>query len=758
MENKNQPPSTNITPLKKTDSSPLLGAGAVAGIAVGGQALKSKADSKENQHTKADKNIKKSNDKAPATTPKKSKTAVSKSKKSSSPTNSSAQTAIIDNQKTASVKSKVKKSASKAKEPPVLQKKQASKQDSSHASLAGSVLKPSSNSKPLQVAQASNRSGRCPSMPEIKSAVVFQSVKAPQIEPMNRQAHLPYNNYDLVMKKPAGVLVHLDGAGMDRNRKFAMDLFISGDDKYINKCFHTPLAGEMIRRRDSFCSFTHSHQIFKFFPLPMRSEILDREIKNLPIKLTLYPIGYKNDKKCHQEKIFKIKIIKTNFLKLGFTQIYGGKNCYASRNIRTGYDSVSYETVKAFARSREVKDNLEKMFPLTRVSSRILRSFGGNCDDTFVREWLNSYEYINQYTAGFLSDILALERARKLKKYHKLFAIVPQDYFFFHKQDDPANPEDDPLGLVIRPIWKECQRFWIFTIRKCELLGGGHNVVFIREDAINKGTVAHELAHTLGQRKEHYKLYYDEINKRHPVLCQRFRGSPLKPCEDYKIPIALEAGWNKDKKRSYWKFIGNRKSIMNAKEPQENIDDLWIDRETHQIIFKTLSEGPIIVPDGVDVPSPEYKSQAFPSPQSKKKQLSLKVIVSGFYYKKRERFVVPSQKIYKTDWLSPSLSKTKNKKIPPVTFQLQEKNKILQEVRRPVFKMEAELFYKSKAPKTLPFEFSPLMAALNLPENSKNRQLRIIVLSPKGKVIYSAPVRIKQKSQTENVAFIDKTQ
>ena len=60
--------------------------------------------------------------------------------------------------------------------------------------------------------------------------------------------------------------------------------------------------------------------------------------------------------------------------------------------------------------------------------------------------------------------------------------------------------------------------------------------------------------------------------------------------------------------------------------------------------------------------------------------------------------------------------------------------------------------------KTVPFKFSPLMAALNLPENSKNRQLRIVVLSPKGKVIYSAPVRIKQKSQTENVAFIDNIQ
>ena len=75
-----------------------------------------------------------------------------------------------------------------------------------------------------------------------------------------------------------------------------------------------------------------------------------------------------------------------------------------------------------------------------------------------------------------------------------------------------------------------------------------------------------------------------------------------------------------------------------------------------------------------------------------------------------------------------------------------------------MFKMEAELFYKNKAPKTLPFEFSPVMAVFKLPKDSPNRQLSIVVLSPKGKVMYSALVRIKQKNKTENVAFIDKTQ
>ena len=74
------------------------------------------------------------------------------------------------------------------------------------ASVTGSVSRKSelnpSETNQLMLAQANSRSGNCPvSMPRIKSAVVFQSVEAPQIEPMRAQAKFPYNNYDLVMGK-----------------------------------------------------------------------------------------------------------------------------------------------------------------------------------------------------------------------------------------------------------------------------------------------------------------------------------------------------------------------------------------------------------------------------------------------------------------------------------------------------------------------------------------------------------------------------
>ena len=128
------------------------------------------------------------------------------------------------------------------------------KQTSSTGSLTGNEIKASS-AENLQMAQADASSANCPVMPQIKSAVVFQSVEAPQIEPMSRQALLPYNDYDLVMGKPAGVLVELNAGRMDRGKEFAMDLFISDDTNYRRKCFHKALRGEMREGEEDFCFF-----------------------------------------------------------------------------------------------------------------------------------------------------------------------------------------------------------------------------------------------------------------------------------------------------------------------------------------------------------------------------------------------------------------------------------------------------------------------------------------------------------------------
>ena len=68
-------------------------------------------------------------------------------------------------------------------------------------------------------------------------------MEAPQIEPMNQKEYQydpdnpSFNSYDLVMGKSAGVLVELSGANMDRDKEFALDMFIRGDDKYRDHRF-----------------------------------------------------------------------------------------------------------------------------------------------------------------------------------------------------------------------------------------------------------------------------------------------------------------------------------------------------------------------------------------------------------------------------------------------------------------------------------------------------------------------------------------
>ena len=60
---------------------------------------------------------------------------------------------------------------------------------------------------------------------------------------------------------------------------------------------------------------------------------------------------------------------------------------------------------------------------------------------------------------------------------------------------------------------------------------------------------------------------------------------------------------------------------------------------------------------------------------------------------------------------------------------------------------------KNGSSKTAPFPASPFLVNLKLPKNYQKRKLYVYVLSPKGDVIYSAPIPNKK----ENVVLMDKT-
>ncbi|MCZ0933487.1 MAG: hypothetical protein OXJ52_10120 [Oligoflexia bacterium] len=271
-------------------------------------------------------------------------------------------------------------------------------------------------------------------------------------------------------------------------------------------------------------------------------------------------------------------------------------------------------------------------------------------------------------------------------------------------------------------------------------LGGSWNVAFIREytldpknnveDTLESGTIAHELTHTLGQGRELYEKTED---------CQTFRGSPLKPCDKYKIPMSLDAWFQGNKQ--HWGFLKNRYSIVNSKG---TIQNQWIDRETYQKALWTLSNVGSVIPKDYELFGKNivlYKRASVSS---------VKAVVSGFYNEKENAFVVSKTKLFKTKLITPSFPNTmEGQKTHTVTFQFKEKNKLIKEIKRPIFKMQIKTLYKNKPPKTEPFDYSHTMAGFIVPVDSDKRNLRIDVLSPKGDLIYSAPVpkRKKQRKQ-----------
>ena len=287
--------------------------------------------------------------------------------------------------------------------------------------------------------------------------------------------------------------------------------------------------------------------------------------------------------------------------------------------------------------------------------------------------------------------------------------------------------------MVIEPRWKEWRWIWFFGAHwfKSGFLGGSWNVSFIKDytmdinnnlvDIVNGGTVAHELAHTLGQGRELY-----ESNE----ICQQFIGSPLEYCTDYKIPRALDT-WTEDNRR-IWRFLENKKSIMN--ERRGDIDNQWIDRDTYQKTFSALSKFGAVISSREEL----YNRSIVRSDYQKRKDRNLKAVVSGFYYEKEESFIIPKIDIYETELLTPSFPEIKDIDIPFITLQLKKGGKILQEMKQPALKMNLKLLYENKAPELRPFNFSHVMAVFELPGDVQSKNLQIVVLSPKGTVIYSS--------------------
>ncbi len=441
---------------------------------------------------------------------------------------------------------------------------------------------------------------------------------------------------------------------------------------------------------------------------------------------------------------------------------------------KNGYKAIDLEKVRDFASSEEMKNFVPTVFPISKISSEVLITTGGqnfipgSCDIAkIVPDYLafkqeavqspgyppNTYTnpdlYHRYQTKGLLEDLQTLEFERVRGDFSKLFVVVPRDYFIYHgiQREEPDDPEIygwTPLPKFFQTTGVYLSEFdWGF-------LGG---IAFVREDQVGKGALSHELAHLLGQRRD----FYDQEQK-----CQWFSGHSWRSCKKYEIPIALDS-WIENDQR-HWRFIKKRLSLMgnnsdleefNVEKPDFEESDakkflkkIWMDRETHQRVFSALAK----------INSVLYDSKKAKTPLLREMLRSKKLLISGFYNKEKKEFVVPQMRLWETDWVTSSWSdprphsilmnpKREVNGVPLVLFQLRgKKGQAIQSIYRPVFDIESGFLYEGKDREcgSEPFEFSMVSAVFNLSNAFERghdlKDLRVLLINPDGEEIFSSPL------------------
>ena len=638
--------------------------------------------------------------------------------------------------KSPNVESKKTKTVSKAKQ---------SKSDNNLKAVSDKTE--TSNTKSSKQAQSSEKASisslagnttninKCPiDMPKIKSAIVYQSVSAPQIEPLDQQEpqkdpnNPNFTSYDLVYRKPAGVLIEL---GDFKNQRETFHLSLNIKDKAeISKCFLSPLNGQTMHEGDEKdCLFT-GYDVFdkhKFIPFPER---IGRAGKSTSAIVKLY---HKTYSECETIKSFKLNIIKIHPLDLGFTWV-SDKRC---KNKTKGYKffvSDPEKHVEDFMESKEVSEYLEAMFPIHKLRTDFVKE---NNRKFKVLGSCNNSPYKPKISVGVLRDIKKLEKKRKEHDFHKIVAIVPRDYFWFHYNKGWA-------GLIVTPVWK---RFPLLV--KWNWRGGSWNIALVREDMKDIGVVSHELGHTLRQGKEFYRQR-DQSGKfllsHKQTKCRKFNGSSKKLCYLYKIKLGLQAGRSNykniitGKRPIFWKFIKDKFSIMNN---EQGIDRLWIDRDTFQKSFKVLSERE----GGVAKMSEDFldkKSRQMTRPQ---------IVFSGFYDTKKKQVIISDTEVTKTKLKTVSIPK--NSGDPIMSFQLKYKNRVIKEVNQPILELEMKLIHKNGTHKKIPNSLSPFLVSFDINKSYANKTFQVNMVNPKTEELILSrtfSIKPKQKKQKEKEA------
>ena len=441
--------------------------------------------------------------------------------------------------------------------------------------LFSSALSAENQGQAELLAQSSNN--KCKNAPWIDKAVVFQSVEAPQIEPLQQQYEdgqgLPYGEYDLVRKKPATVFVDIEGL---RRKSAILQAFVN-NTLYFEKR-------------------VQGNQTDYPVDLPMKEGDSLDGVGSARLKILLIP---DNNPPCSYHKSFKVTVWETKKLDLRFAKI-NNRNCkplreylltqigrdrayqnaYNVDNVwdlpHWPYSSVSDKAVENFKFSDEVQDYLPKMLPLARGAFRVYRNIlnlTGHCNNGPVRLYgpdLNKHSE----SIGILEDINELERQR-IKKggvENKIAVIIPMDYISFHYANSfdlkEVTEASRSYGFVLHRQKYSAHTKFLWWKWPSSKIGGSSDVLFIREDRYKHSTLSHELGHTLGQRG---REFYDPEQK-----CRDFKYEIDKRCDFYRMKNSFK----------FEKIEKDLFSIMH--EGDIPINQKWIDRETFQRAFVHL--------------------------------------------------------------------------------------------------------------------------------------------------------------------------
>ncbi len=426
---------------------------------------------------------------------------------------------------------------------------------------------------------------------------------------------------------------------------------------------------------------------------------------------------------------------------------------------KDGYKMTDMDKVIAFASSDEMRFFIPTVFPISKISSKILRTtkgkdfIMGSCDIAktalshlalkqesakFPGYPPNTYTHLKLYhryqTHGLLRDLQVLEFERAKARFSKLIAVVPREYFVYHGIQREGPREEEVYGWTPLPHFIQTTGGYLAEFG-WGFLGG---IAFIREDQLDKGVLSHELAHLLGQRRDFYAQ--DKDQNKPPQKCRWFSGHPLKICKKHTIPIALKTEFRNGS--LIWSFVKKRNSIMDNKnksedeesDPKEPLEILWIDRESHQKSFSAMAK----------ISSRFYDSfYHFKRTLFGKNPLATKLLFSVYYSKEKKEFILPWTKFLKTDWSSSSWSEREREqlKVPFLLFQLKSKEgEVLDSVYRPILDGEAGFLsdrekeiYSSK-----PFGFSMLSAIFDLSRlGDLSGNLQIVVYDPEGQEFFS---------------------